>query len=192
MPKLKIALILIPAALLVCTAVWAQTDTRMSADERKAAVQAKKDEIEEKKEEKIEERKNRFCNRVEAKVRNRVNNFKNHQKRRVNRHTRIIERITSLADNLDDKGYNTTQLRTHLKTYEGKIDEYEEEFEAFIKELSTSEEYTCNETEKKFVDQIKQARIKLGITRQKRAQIWEYYNEVIKKDLEELKNQQVE
>lgn len=190
--KLKIALILVPVALLVCSTAWAQTDTKSNFEERKESFQAKRDEIKEKREEKIEERKNRFCNRVEAKIRNRVSNFKNHQKRRVNRHTRIVERITSLANNLDDKGYNTAQLRTHLKTYEGKIDEYEEEYEVFIEELSTSEKYTCGESEGKFVDQIKQARIKLGITRQKRAQIWEYYNQVIKKDLEELKNQQVE
>jgi len=158
-------------------------------EERKARFEERKEKVKEKIEEKKENIKNRFCNRVENRIDRRIDNFEKYKENRVRRHERVRDRIASLADKLDDKGYDTSTLRSHLKTFDGMIKDYASEYSKFISMLGDSKDYTCGESEGKFVDAVKEARSQLKIAKEKRKELREYYRTVIKKDLEDIKNQ---
>lgn len=153
----------------------------------------RKEKIEERKakrEERQAERREKRCEIINKRIQIRISRFKERKDRHAERYDKVKERLTRIAQKLEDKGYDTSKLTDDLKTLAQMIKEYFEEYIKFISLLSNiPKTRVCKESKNTFRDTLSTVKEQVKIVRSKRKAIKEFYKNVIRKDIQELRNQ---
>lgn len=154
-------------------------------DAKRAEMEEKKREREEEREEKVAE----VCENVLERVQTRMENFEENKANHEENYNNITTRLSDIADMLDEKGLDTTELRADMETMDAMVAEYVATYTEFIGQLETSLNYDCGNSEGAFKEALQGARDTLETARVMRREIRDFYKSDIRQDIEDLREQ---
>jgi hypothetical protein len=136
-----------------------------------------------------EQVRDRVCENIEEKIDLKVARFQDNVDLHVEKYNRLKTRLAEIMLNLEEKGYDVDNLSEHLDELDELILDYAQAYSDFIDSLIFTRGFACGESEGDFRDNLRESRELLVIAKQKRAAIREFYVEVIRKDIKELRQQ---
>lgn len=131
------------------------------------------------------------CDATTQRIDKRIEQYNKNKDTHLMKYKNMQERFLTLADRLDKKGYNTTQLRTDGKTLDAKIKKSTDDYASFITKLEATKQYTCGASQGQFKTSLEAARAQLKIFRSDVQDVRSFYKLTVKTDLQALKNQKV-
>lgn len=155
-------------------------------------LQEKKEEIRQQIQEKRLQLITKRCERIEKRIEARVTHFNNKKEKHVARYNRLKERLARLGARLQEKGYDITQIQADLRVLDEKIKQWASDYALFINKLEETKNLACGESQDTFKEALKEARRQLQLVHQNSREIHEFYQTVIRVDIQALKNQKVE
>lgn len=129
------------------------------------------------------------CERLTARIQSRIQNFETNRERHRERYQFLSGRLSDIAARLKAKGYDTAALEAHLQEFDGMVGNYEREYAEFIEALKLTVNFACGQSEGAFADALAGSHQKLQLARQTRVEIRNYYRNVIRVDIGDLRNQ---
>ena len=148
-------------------------------------LKSKKEEVKAKIEEKVEQR----CTILETNIDTRIARHENNKDRHLQAYQNTKEQVKNLVDRAKEAGYDTSQLETDLQTMDQKIRDFSAAWNTYFELLQKTKEYACGESEGEFRTALKTARDQLRVVRQHAAEIRNFYQTVIRPDIQDLKSQ---
>lgn len=152
-------------------------------------LEAQREERKMERENAMEEKVAQRCEVVIQRVQDRIANFEENNTAHEEQYNTLITRLTEIADKMDEKGLDTTDLRVDVSTLEVMVAEYITTYSDFLAQLNTSLTYDCGESEGAFVDALEGARDTLEVARTLRKEIREFYTQEIRSDIKDLRMQ---
>lgn len=129
------------------------------------------------------------CENVTSRIDNRIERYNENKNRHVENYNRIKDRITETVNNLEQKDYDVSELKNDLQTLDSKIKEFAQNYTTFVGTLGQSKSLACGESEGAFKDKVEESRGQLRYSREQAKEIRDYIQNVIRPDLEDLKEQ---
>jgi len=145
--------------------------------------QSPADEVKERREEIQEERADTVQKRIELII----TRFNNNKDRHIETYKRVSSTLKEIADALEAEGYDLTKVRGDYRELDLKIKKAATDYAAFIKKLEEAAEIEPGDG--RFAATIQEARSLLRVFQEDILDIRHFYQTVIRKDLEDLKEQ---
>lgn len=139
--------------------------------------------------EKVREKR---CEHLEARITKRVSNFEKNKQKHIDRYNRLKTKLSNIITRLKNKGYDVAKLESDLKILDEKIKQYATDYNVFIDWLRESQDYACGQAKGVFKESVKKAREQLAVARESRKEVRRFYQEVIRQDIKDLRNQKSE
>ncbi len=158
------------------------TTTMAAAD---AYPQSRAEEVKERREEFQEERADTVQKRIELVI----TRFDNNKDRHIETYKRVSSRLQEIADALEAEGYDVVRIRGDYRELDLKIKKAATDYAAFIKKLEEAAELEPGASDGQFAQVLQEARSLLRVFREDILDISHFYQTVIRKDLEDLKEQ---
>src|SRR3989344_830151 len=140
--------------------------------------------------------KNNFQNRIAKRceiitnnIDNRINAYNNKKNAHLKRYENLKNLVSKIIANLEEKGYEVTELKTALNELDTKIKKYASDYDAFIDALKNTQNYACGESEGAFLNALEASKTALQTVLQDTRDIHSYYIDVIKKAVSDLRDQ---
>lgn len=118
-----------------------------------------------------------------------ITRYSNNKDRHVERYVSARNKIITLVEKLEGKGYDVTKITTDLKTWDGMIKKMSTDYNIFVDSLNLTKQYTCAQSQGDFKTQLKDAQSKLATVKQSSLDTRLFYQQTIRTDIEELKSQ---
>ncbi|MCX6806576.1 MAG: hypothetical protein NT135_00415 [Candidatus Berkelbacteria bacterium] len=129
------------------------------------------------------------CASIQAKIANKITKFDSSKEKHVSAYNNLKDRITKFIKKFDEKGYDTSKIKTDLTTLNGKIDKFTKDYSTYINKLRETQTLACGHSEGQFKDTLVEAKKLLKIVHQDASDIRKYYRTEIRKDMTDLKKQ---
>lgn len=129
------------------------------------------------------------CNIATAKVDLLITRYNNNKDRHVNRYNTAKDKVQKNVETFEKNGYDVATLKADLKTWDTMIIKIGTETAQVISELNKSKEYVCGKSQGSYADALKNAKRELADVRQASLDARNYYQNTIRKDLNDLKAQ---
>ena len=131
----------------------------------------------------------RRCEIITNNIDNRINAYNNKKNAHLKRYENLKNLVSKIIANLEEKGYEVTELKTALNELDTKIKKYASDYDAFIDALKNTQNYACGESEGAFLNALEASKTALQTVLQDTRDIHSYYIDVIKKAVSELRDQ---
>lgn len=132
------------------------------------------------------------CGKIEENVQNKIDKFDENKVKHIEIYTKLRDRLSGRITAWKDKGYDVSALETNLKTLDEKISKYKTDYATFILKLKDTQKYNCGESEGSFVSALNLAKKELKNVRQDTADIRSYYQNEIRQNILDLREQNLE
>ncbi len=188
----KVLVVLVLVLFLSSVTFAANQDSQTIEDYKDSIREGRKEMIEEAKEnreELKEEVKERICERLEKKIDLKLARFDKNKGVHVAKYQRLKEKLERVLDKLEDKGFDVSQLEDHLPALDDLIKQYAKAYSDFIESLRFTKGYACGKSEGDFRDSLGGAREMLAKVKELRKEIRDYYKDVIREDIKDLREQ---
>lgn len=129
------------------------------------------------------------CKNIETKISTKVTRFDQNKEKHVTVYQNTKERIEKFIAKMKEKGYDTSQLETDLKTFDTKIKEFSASYSVYVQKLQQTQAYTCGHSEGQFKTQLQDTRDQLKLVHQKAVELRSYYQNTLRSDIQALKQQ---
>lgn len=129
------------------------------------------------------------CQNIETRIETKIAKFHNNKERHVNGYKKAAERLQNLADKLDARGYDTSQVRADYQTLNQKILKFAQDYANFIAQLEETQQHACGQSEGAFKQALAEARDALKVVREDSLDIRNFYQTVVRPHVLDLKNQ---
>ncbi len=140
---------------------------------------------------KAQEKLEKRCTQIENKIQVQIGRYEDGKARHLNSYSNLANRLEKLITRLEDKGYDTTQLKTDLVTLKTKIAKFSTDYLVYITRLNGTKAYACGKSEGEFKNELKSAKDLLKAVQDDSEEIRSFYQETIKPDLKALRKQNV-
>ena len=147
--------------------------------------QSRADEVKERREEVQEERADTVQKRIELII----TRFDNNKERHIAAYNKVKSQLKEIADALEAEGYDVVRIRGDYRELDLKIKKTATDYAAFIKKLEEAAELEPGASGGQFAQVLQEARSLLRVFREDILDIRHFYQTVIRKDLEDLKEQ---
>lgn len=185
--------LLLPAsALAMAKATTANQDKGNDTREVKGNLEMKKADIEDKQQQAQEKRTENIqnnCENMQNRIQTRIKNFGENKENHIAVYNGMLEKLDTAVKALGEKGYDTTIINNDIKVLDGLAKKYASEYEYFISLLSGTEKYACGESNGEYKNAYQEARGQLQIAKDARKNIVDFYKEVIRTDIQKLREQ---
>lgn len=141
--------------------------------------------VEERREEVTEERADTLQKRIELVI----TRFNNNKERHIAAYNKVKSQLGEIADALEAKGYDVVKIKGDYRELDLKIKKAATDYAAFIKKLEEAAELAPGASDGQFAQVLAQARSLLRVFREDILDIRHFYQTVIRKDLQDLKEQ---
>ncbi|HLB51543.1 hypothetical protein A3F07_01410 [candidate division WWE3 bacterium RIFCSPHIGHO2_12_FULL_38_15] len=131
----------------------------------------------------------RRCEIITNNIDNRINAYNNKKNAHLKRYENLKNLVSKIIANLEEKGYEVTELKTALNELDTKIKKYASDYDAFIDALKNTQNYACGESEGAFLNALEASKTALQTVLQDTRDIHSYYIDVIKKAVSDLRDQ---
>lgn len=118
-----------------------------------------------------------------------ITRFENNHERHVKAYNKAKERVQKLVEELGAKGYDVSRLSQDLATWDGMFQEFARDYAAFIEKLEEISGLTPEQAQGQFMSLIREARELLRAVRQDALDIRLFYQQTIRADIQELRDQ---
>lgn len=170
--------------------------------EKKSRIEELKEKREELKEEfkakfaqrkaEMEEKKEDRCEELTENIEKKISNYDNNKKTHVENYQNLQERLEKLIAKLDEKDYDTTELKSALEGLKPLVSKFASDYSTFISALKETQQYTCGASEGEFKAKVEEAHKLLKVVKEDAQAIREYYKDNVKPALEDLREQHKE
>ncbi len=174
----KTTILLVTNAFLLFFISFTQSTYAQKINSIRPTIQQKRDDL-----------KSQRCTVLTQNIDRRINRFNNNKERHINQYNTTKQRLSQLVTKLQQKGYDVTQLQTDGKIWDGKIQKFGSDFVVFINKLTETKNVGCGQSDGAFRTLLNQARQQLVVVHQDSVDARTYYQTVIKKDIEAIRNQ---
>lgn len=158
-------------------------------DEIKEARDEIKDERNEFREARKEAIKEKKCERWQNRIQNRIKRYENKHQLHERVFGNMVDRLKKVSERLKDAGLDTGDLNSYITVLEGKINDLMGEHADFIDQLEQTDEHSCGQSEGEFKNQLGEARRMIPQVRSALDEVRDYYRDVVRPELIELKQQ---
>lgn len=131
------------------------------------------------------------CENIDQRVEGRITAFENNKKEHLDRYNSVKDRVTTIIEKLNLLGYDTSQLSIDLQKFDALVVEMATEYQAFIDILRSAQEYECGNSDGSFRDVMQKSQEQLMRVKAKRQEIRKFYSEILRVDIQNLRNQEV-
>ena len=132
-----------------------------------------------------EKRAKRITERIELIIAR----FDNNKERHVATYNAVKDKLQAAIAKLEANGYDVSVLTADLQTLDGMVVKFGQDYTAMIDLLRAAEQYALYESQGQFLQSIQQARAQMRVVRQDSLDIRNYYQTVIRHDIQSVKNQ---
>lgn len=129
------------------------------------------------------------CEIVTTNVNNRLETFSENKEKHIKLYGDLKTRFQELIQRLDEKGYDTTKLEEDAQVLDEKIQKFAADYVIFIEYLTATKGNACGQSDGAFAQALAKAKAQLKIVRADAADVKNYYQEVIKPDIQALRAQ---
>jgi hypothetical protein len=127
------------------------------------------------------------CETIVTNVNKRITNFENNKVRHINQYKSTQAKITALVDKLEAKGYDVTQLRTDLVTYNQNVAKFGTDYATYIADLQATSSYTCGKSAGEFRAKLAISRAELKVVHDDAVAIRTFWATTVKPNIEALR-----
>ncbi|KKS78881.1 MAG: hypothetical protein UV54_C0048G0003 [Candidatus Beckwithbacteria bacterium GW2011_GWA2_43_10] len=138
---------------------------------------------------KQEERAGKRCELVNGRIDARIAKFNGKKDNVVSKQRKIKERLTKLADRLEQKGYDVSKVRSDLEILDEMVKTADLDYVAFIKELDETKQFDCGNAQGSFREALEQSKTALAKFRDDVKAVREFIKNTLRPDLKALKGQ---
>lgn len=138
---------------------------------------------------KLDDKKDARCQMLTTRVETRVAKYYNNKEIHLRKYKKLAEWLNKVATKLDAKGYDTTKVRADYKTLNEMITKAAANYDLFIKQLEESKQFTCGASQGAFAQAVKEANDQRKISNDDVLKIRNYYQTVVRVDVQALKDQ---
>jgi len=129
------------------------------------------------------------CAVIESKVQSKTSVFDNSKVRHLEIYANVKNRIIAISGKLAAKGLDLTVLNSYLAVLDQKIKKFSDDYAVYVNKLKESQNFVCGKSEGDFRGKLKEARTALAQVHKDAVDIRTYYAQVLKPELNRLKNQ---
>ncbi|HSX38994.1 MAG TPA: hypothetical protein VLI92_00125 [Candidatus Saccharimonadales bacterium] len=129
------------------------------------------------------------CDEITTKIDKRVELFNTNKTTHEERYKTVSTRISNLITKLDDKGYDTSKLKTAFEGLTALITKFNQDYTVFIDSIVMLKHFPCGNSQGGFLEQLRVAHSDLKIVRQDTVDIRNYYKDNVRPALQELRDQ---
>jgi chromosome segregation ATPase len=129
------------------------------------------------------------CAKFKEKLGNKIDNINEKNEQHRNTYDNLVSRFETLIARLENKGYDTQQLKTDLETLEEKIEKFKADFKTLSERVKSTQEKVCEDTDSKIKTNLGETRSLVQKVRRDAQEIRNYYRNEIRSDIKDLKNQ---
>lgn len=130
-----------------------------------------------------------MCERMDERLAAKIAQLEENRDGHVNKYNRILTRLTEIMERMEDKGLDVSKLREDLGTFEVMVDEYVAEYKTFLTLLETAAGIDCQNAQEEFKEAMMAARAQMKVISAKRLDILEFYRDVLRVDIKDLREQ---
>lgn len=148
-----------------------------------------KEQVREKIEEKRQETVQTKCEVITKNINKRLEIFSENKDKHVERYSELKEKVAELVTKLETRGYDVTALKNDLLLLDEKIQKFAADYVIFIDQLKQTQSFACGQSEGAYAQALTKAKTQLRLIREDALDIKNFYLNVIKADLRELREQ---
>ncbi|MBC7252822.1 MAG: hypothetical protein H5T72_02475 [Actinobacteria bacterium] len=160
------------ALLLVCSVVPALAQENQSGEEGRLR-------------ERLQERWEFLQQRIELIIAR----FNNNQQRHQKVYEQVRSAVSEFLEKMKAKGYDVSKLEQDLATWEQMFEKFAQDYAAFIQKLEEIAALSPEQAQGSFYSLLREARQLLRVVRQDAMDIRLFYQQTIRADIQELRNQ---
>lgn len=133
--------------------------------------------------EQMQAKSEQVCEKLQARVQNRLNQYEENKEKYHKRYYGIQKKVENLADKLEEKGCDVSQIRADTVTLEEHIEKFAAAFRNFNEHMKSAKSHACGETDSNFRGQVGQARTQVTAMQQAARQLHNYIFNTLKPHL---------
>lgn len=126
--------------------------------------------------------------RVQERIDLIISRFDNNKERHIAAYNRVKDKLKGIADALEGRGYDLTQVRADYQALDQMILQAARDYSSFISKLEEARNYTPGDGQ--FGEALEEARALLAKFRQEVLGIRSFYQTVVRPHVQALKDQQ--
>jgi hypothetical protein len=132
------------------------------------------------------------CDAIENRIDAHLTRFNANKTRHATQYQKLKEGFRELISTLSAKGYDVTSLQADAKVLDEKILKFATDYKAFADQLGKARLLSCGESEGAFKTEMQKARDLLSVVNQSSQDVRQYYQTVIKADVQALRQQKAD
>ena len=137
----------------------------------------------------FQDRTAKKCELLTNNIQNRINAYNNKKNAHIKRYENLKNTVSKVITRLEEKGYDVSSLKIALNELDSKIKKFTSDYDIFIEKLENTGNYSCGQSEGEFLNSLEEAKTALQTVLQDAKDIKNYYTEVIKKEISDLREQ---
>ncbi len=118
-----------------------------------------------------------------------ITRFENNEERHARAYEKVKGKVEAFLEEMSAKGYDVSKLSQDLATWDGMFEEFSRDYAAFVDKLEEIAGLTPEQAKGRLMSLIKEARGLLRTVRQDVLDIRLFYQQTIRADIQELRNQ---
>lgn len=118
-----------------------------------------------------------------------ITRFNNNQQRHQKVYERVKSEVSEFLEKMKAKGYDVSKLEQDLATWEEMFDKFVQDYRAFIQKLEEIAALSPEQAQGNFYSLLREARQLLRVVRQDAMDIRLFYQQTIRADIQELRDQ---
>lgn len=127
------------------------------------------------------------CSIIEGNVDKRISNFEKQKTKHIAQYQKAQAKVAVLVTKLEGEGYDASQLKIDLVTFDNNIKKFSNDYATYIVDLKETKTYTCGRSEGEFKAKLAIARAQLKVVHDDSVAIHTYWAQTIKPEIEALK-----
>jgi len=129
------------------------------------------------------------CAKFKDKMETKISNIQDKQEQHKNTLDNLTNRLGTLISRLNDKGYDTAQLKTDRDTLSKKIEKFKSDVDALAEEANNTKDNVCSDDDTKIKANLGETRTLVQAVRSDIKDIRTFYQNEIRPDIQAIKNQ---
>jgi hypothetical protein len=128
-----------------------------------------------------------LCQVIVTNLNKRITNFDKNKSGQVTKFKKTQTKVVTLVDNLEAKGYDVTQIRADLVTYDQLITKFNADYSTFVADLGSTRDFTCGKSSGEFMAKLSISRSQLKTIRDDAVAVRTYWSGTLKPAIDALK-----
>lgn len=130
-----------------------------------------------------------WCEKIQNKIEEKQDKFKDKKGSHLEAYNNLLDRLETLQIRLKNKGYDTVQVGKDRTELEEKIEKFSSDYDTYRELANESKSYACDKTKAELQSKLAEVKAALKTVKSDSKDIKNFYKNVIKPDILQLKKQ---